>query len=339
MLTVFNCGQGDAIMLESDSCVFNSQKPLYIDLGPSSFTCNINSPVIDLLITHSHDDHLCGKFNGSNFIVDTLYLPAYFPEIYKILNKLLKGQFIKIPTAFQRVELLCEGSTFGGCGHMEVLNPPLDPNKIFSKKYTSEVSLQEIELFLQDNGTSVNDILNQDTPFNNITYPEGYSGRTFVIIAINIIKKLTRNGNVTIEKAIKRFLEFDANKISVVFKYHEENVGLVYLMTGDADRSVFNRLINSKYCLKADVLKVPHHGSIKNLSKTILSKISPSVAIISHNNGKFGRARDTHPNTEVIDMLNKSGSAVYYTNDVIKNGVLTESAHSGPIANAAAVII
>ncbi len=339
MLTVFNCGQGDAIKLESDCCVFNSGKPLYIDLGPSSFTCTINSPVIDLLITHSHDDHICGKFNNNNFIVDTLYIPAYFPEIYKILKKLLRGQFVKIPTAFQRVELLCEGSTFGECRHMEVLNPPLNPNDIFSKKNNFEFSLQEVELFLEQNGTSVNDIVNQDTPFNNITYPEGYSGRVFVTIAVSIIKQLTRNGNVTIEKAIKRFLEFDANKISVVFKYHEEISGLVYLMTGDADRSVFNRLIKKNRCLKSDVLKVPHHGSIKNLSKRILSKISPSVAIISHNNGKFGKAQDTHPNTGVIDMLKKSGSAVYYTNDVIKNGVLTESAHSGQIVNAATVII
>lgn len=339
MLTVFNCGQGDAIKLESDCCVFNSRKPLYIDLGPSSFTCNINSPVIDLLITHSHDDHICGKLNNNNFIVDTLYIPAYFPEIYKILKKLLRGQFVKIPTAFQRVELLCEGSTFGKCRHMKVLNPPLNPNDIFSKKNNFEFSLQEVELFLKQNGTSVNDIVNQDTPFNNITYPEGYSGRIFVIIAVSIIKQLTRNGNVTIEKAIKRFLEFDANKISVVFKYHEEISGLVYLMTGDADRSVFNRLIKKNYCLKSDVLKVPHHGSIKNLSKRILSKISPSVAIISHNNGKFGKAQDTHPNTGVINMLKNSGSAVYYTNDVIKNGVLTESAHSGQIVNAATVII
>ncbi|WP_341269031.1 hypothetical protein [Morganella morganii] len=313
MLTVFNCGQGDAIKLESDCCVFNSGKPLYIDLGPSSFTCPINSPVIDLLITHSHDDHICGKFNNNNFIVDTLYIPAYFPEIYKILKKLLRGQFVKIPTAFQRVELLYEGSTFGGCRHMEVLNPPLDPNDIFSKKNNFEFSLQEVELFLEQNGTSVNDIINQDTPFNNITYPEGYSGRIFVTIAVSMIKQLTRNGNVTIEKAIKRFLEFDANKISVVFKYHEKISGLVYLMTGDADRSVFNRLIKKNCCLKSDILKVPHHGSIKNLSKSILSKISPSVAIISHNNGKFGKAKDTHPNTGVIDMLKKIrfGSVLY----------------------------
>lgn len=339
MLTVFNCGQGDAIKLESDCCVFNSGKPLYIDLGPSSFTCPINSPEIDLLITHSHDDHICGKFNNNNFILDTLYIPAYFPEIYKILKKLLRGQFVKIPTAFQHVELLYEGSTFGKCRHMEVLNPPLDPNDIFSKKNNFEFSLQEVELFLEQNGTSVNDIINQDTPFNNITYPEGYSGEMFVTIAVSMIKQLTRNGNVTIEKAIKRFLEFDANKISVVFKYHEEISGLVYLMTGDADRSVFNRLIKKNCCLKSDVLKVPHHGSIKNLSKRILSKILPSVAIISHNNGKFGKAQDTHPNTGVIDMLKKLGSAVYYTNDVIKNGVLTESAHSGQIVNAATIII
>lgn len=339
MLTVFNCGQGDALKLESDVCVFDSEKPLYIDLGPSNFTCIVNSPTIDLLITHSHDDHISGRFSNNNATIDTLYIPAYFPEVYKILKKLSKNQFVYMPTAFQRIELLCEGSGFGRCGHASVLNPPLDPNDIFSNRSTTEISLQEIELFLEQNGTSVDDITNQDTLFDNITYPEGYSGRTFVIIAVNIIKELTRNGNVTIEKAIKRFLEFDANKISVVFKYYKADAGLVYLMTGDADRSVFNRLIKKNYCLRADVLKVPHHGSIKNLSKTILSKISPSVAIISHNNGKFGRAKDTHPNVEVINMLKSSGSAVYFTNDVIKNGLLTEHAHTGNIFGADSVII
>lgn len=339
MLTVFNCGQGDAIKLENDFCLFNATKPLYIDLGPENYTCTVNSPVIDLLITHSHDDHIRGKFKNNNFSVDTLYIPAYFPEIYKILNKLLRNQFVKIPNIFRRVELLSEGSSIGNCMHAKVLNPPLDPNEIFSKKNVSDISERDIALFLEQNSTSISDIINQETPFINIRYPEGYNSELFIKIAVNIIRQLTKNGNVTIEKAIKRFLEYDANKISVVFKYYQEYNDISYLMTGDADRSVFNRLIKSKCCLRADVLKVPHHGSIKNLSKRILSKISPSVAIISHDNGKFGKAKDTHPNSKLITILKSQGVITYYTNDVKKNGALIENAHSGPITNADAIII
>ncbi|MHB1678813.1 MAG: ComEC/Rec2 family competence protein, partial [Sulfuriferula sp.] len=123
---------------------------------------------------------------------------------------------------------------------------------------------------------------------------------------------------------ISRFLEYDANKISLVFSYrsdyHESNKE-TYLLTGDADKSVFNRLIKTKpQILKADVLKVPHHGSKHNLNKKIVKHVSPKIAIISHGNGKFGKATDPHPNREVIKILTNCGVATYYTNDVIKKG-------------------
>ncbi|MCW0314118.1 hypothetical protein NB694_003918 [Pantoea ananatis] len=331
MLTVFNCGQGDASKLENEFCVFDSNSPLYIDLGPSTFTCNVNTTSINLLITHSHDDHVCGVFKNSNqFIIDNLYIPAYFPEIYKIKMKLLK-KTMAFPLKFRSVHLLYENSSFGSCQHMEVLNPPLNPNEIFSKKDTIFIEDEDIAYFLRKYDTSIDDIINQDTPFDGLIYPEGYSERLFVLLAVGVIMKLTKNGNVPINKAYNRFIEYDANKISVVFKFYDHVRNLVYLLTGDADRSVFNRLIKKKTCLKANALKVPHHGSIKNLSKRILSKISPSVAIISHDNGKFGKAKDTHPNSEVIKLLNKQSIDVYYTNDVKKNGSVIYSLYTGTI--------
>lgn len=341
MLTIFNCGQGDASKIESDGCVFDSTHPLYIDLGPSRFTCSITSQRINLLITHSHNDHMCGGFSNNNFVIDTLFIPAYFPEIYKILSKLLKKQFVTIQKKPKHTQILFEGSKFGGCRHIEVFNPPLDPKEIFSKKNITDISQQDIDLFLEQNDTSVNDIINQDTPFSDVLYPEGYSDRNFIMIAVNIIKQLTENGNVPLEDAINKFLEFDANKISIVFKYYTcfQNEKFAYLMTGDADCSVFERLIKKNKCLKSDILKVPHHGSKNNLNKNILSKISPSVAVISHDNGKFGNAKDTHPNIEVIDILEKSGVSVYYTNDVKKNNRVIKCAHHGLIPNTNVCII
>lgn len=83
MLTVFNCGQGDAFKIESDGCYW-SDVPLYIDCGPKSFKSIVSENEIDLLITHNHDDHIKGfDFSNVNKIRD-LYIPAYFPEIRKI---------------------------------------------------------------------------------------------------------------------------------------------------------------------------------------------------------------------------------------------------------------
>lgn len=97
-------------------------------------------------------------------------------------------------------------------------------------------------------------------------------------------------------------------------------------MTGDADISVFYRLIK-KYFIKAHILKIPHHGSKESINYEVLKEISPKVAIISHNNRLFGKTKDSHPNIEVINTLKRLEIKAYYTNDVIKNGKVTVKAY------------
>ena len=65
---------------------------------------------------------------------------------------------------------------------------------------------------------------------------------------------------------------------------------------------------------------MPHHGSQQNMNTTILKAIYPRVAIISHNNGRFGRVIDSHPNMKILNLLNKFGIKILITNDVIKKG-------------------
>lgn len=96
-----------------------------------------------------------------------------------------------------------------------------------------------------------------------------------------------------------------------------------YLLSGDASKKVFYRLIKTnKMMLHADYFKIPHHGSDKNLDDKILREVDPQIAIISHGNAKFGRATDTHPNQHVLDLLNNRKICVLVTNDVIKKGVV-----------------
>ena len=68
-------------------------------------------------------------------------------------------------------------------------------------------------------------------------------------------------------------------------------------------------------------MKVPHHGSKENLDEKILTAIDPKTAIISHNNGRFGRAKDSHPNMEVLTLLEKKHIKILITNDVVKDGL------------------
>lgn len=94
-----------------------------------------------------------------------------------------------------------------------------------------------------------------------------------------------------------------------------------YLLTGDASKKVFNRLIASKALIQAEYLKVPHHGSKENMDGDILDYINPRVAIISHDNRRFGRAKDSHPNQEILNLLQEREISILISNDVIKNGI------------------
>lgn len=94
-----------------------------------------------------------------------------------------------------------------------------------------------------------------------------------------------------------------------------------FLLTGDASKKVFYRLLREGKDISAEYMKVPHHGSKKNLDRKILTAIDPTTAIISHGNGRFGRARDPHPNREVLALLKEKGIKILITNDVVKDGL------------------
>ena len=104
-----------------------------------------------------------------------------------------------------------------------------------------------------------------------------------------------------------------------------------FLLTGDASKKVFHRLMREGLDITADYLKMPHHGSKQNITEEILDAIQPKVAIISHNNRRFGKAKDSLPNMEVLEMLGNKGIDVMLTNDVCKQNVrcMSKSSHLG----------
>lgn len=74
----------------------------------------------------------------------------------------------------------------------------------------------------------------------------------------------------------------------------------VWMFTGDIDEGREKSII-SKYNVKADVLKVGHHGSDTSTSDAFVRAVAPKFAIISvGTNNRYG-----HPKKEVIDRLQK----------------------------------
>jgi competence protein ComEC len=80
------------------------------------------------------------------------------------------------------------------------------------------------------------------------------------------------------------------------------------LLTGDVELEAQAELLATRTDLRADVLKVPHHGSRFN-AEELLAAVSPRVAIVSvgaHNS--YG-----HPSQHVLDGLTEAGARVLRT--------------------------
>jgi len=99
----------------------------------------------------------------------------------------------------------------------------------------------------------------------------------------------------------------DANEASLVmlFKWHDHRV----LFTGDIDQKVETALVAAKADLKADILKIAHHGSRMSSATGFLVAVNPSLALISvGSDNTYG-----HPHPSIINRLNKLDIPVHRT--------------------------
>jgi beta-lactamase superfamily II metal-dependent hydrolase len=99
----------------------------------------------------------------------------------------------------------------------------------------------------------------------------------------------------------------ELNNYSAVLKITYKNTS--FLLTGDAEKLSEEEMLKAGYDLKADVLKVGHHGSSSSTSIGFLKAVSPKYAVIS-----YGRNNDYgHPHRETLQNLNKFGVKIYAT--------------------------
>jgi competence protein ComEC len=90
------------------------------------------------------------------------------------------------------------------------------------------------------------------------------------------------------------------------------------LMAGDIEREAEVQLARSGYEIRADVLKVPHHGSRTSSTEDFLDAVRPRCAVIS-----VGvRSRFGHPHREVVDRYLRRGIRVLQTG---REGTVTVS--------------
>ncbi|MFA5576579.1 MAG: ComEC/Rec2 family competence protein [Tissierellaceae bacterium] len=91
------------------------------------------------------------------------------------------------------------------------------------------------------------------------------------------------------------------NDYSIVVKL--VNGSNSFIFTGDAEAlSEREMLENNRWALKADVLKVGHHGSVTSTIPEFLEAVNPRLAVISSGEGNtYG-----HPHKEIIELLEEN---------------------------------
>lgn len=252
-----------------------------------------------------------------------------------------KGECPKLSFAY-------EGRYF--CNHIQCLNPPLiidsydwihevdeiDLIQLMDEVFTKEF-VREMTIYIRSNSTKYNNIVDSQE-FNRFwLYDENERGREISDAKCNYVlnfivqnRELFKNFNEkstrdNFKKIYKNYVKC-THDVCIVLKTFFEDTTM--LLTGDASKKVFKRLIREGKDISATYLKMPHHGSKYNMDKKILNKISPKVAIISHDNGHFGAAKDTHPNLEILELLQNEKIKILITNDVIKGNVTIMKKHN-----------
>lgn len=127
-------------------------------------------------------------------------------------------------------------------------------------------------------------------------------------VLLDIIR-MARTHSVTI-----RFLE--KRNIFKVFPMCENNRSVVLsirygsfkaVFPGDAEREAEAALLDYGPFLKADVLKVGHHGSRSSCSKNFFAAVSPKVAFVPcGRNNRFD-----HPHAETLNILNRQSPKIH----------------------------
>lgn len=82
-----------------------------------------------------------------------------------------------------------------------------------------------------------------------------------------------------------------------------------FLLPGDIERAVERGLLDAGTLLRADVLKVPHHGSARSNAPEFLDAVSPAVSLISAAGSDWMRL----PSEKVVDALRQRRAMVLRT--------------------------
>lgn len=138
------------------------------------------------------------------------------------------------------------------------------------------------------------------------------------------LKEINRENSTSPNGKEKENKEEDKNETNTVYRIDYQ--GIRILITGDLLEKDEKAMVEyySDDELRADVLKVAHHGSKYSSSEAFLKAVSPKIAVISVGAGN----RYGHPGQETLERLEAVGAGIYRTDENgavgldLKNGVV-----------------
>lgn len=96
------------------------------------------------------------------------------------------------------------------------------------------------------------------------------------------------------------------NQSSIVLKITYDDID--FLLMADVEKGQEKEL-QAEYNLKADIVKIAHHGSRTSSSLEFLQEVNPKIALITYSKkNKYG-----HPVQQVIENLNNINTLIYST--------------------------
>ncbi len=114
-------------------------------------------------------------------------------------------------------------------------------------------------------------------------------------------------GDITLEIFAPIGYTDDKNSNSVVLR--ATACGVSVLITGDATNDEEDAILEQGSDLKADILKVGHHGSSTSTGEEFLKAVSPSIAVIScGESNAYG-----HPHFSTLTRLRDAGAEIFRT--------------------------
>ncbi len=123
----------------------------------------------------------------------------------------------------------------------------------------------------------------------------------------NIIKVLNPSFNSSVSSTDNE----NNLSLALLLKSYNKNI----FFTGDIEKDIEYKILDSYELGEIDIIKAPHHGSSTSSTQELINATTPSYVVIQVGKNSFG-----HPNNEVVNRYKQVGAKILRTDE---NGLIT----------------